>query len=614
MCGIVGYVGKSQASGLLLDGLARLEYRGYDSAGIATLSASPLRTHTRRSVGAVDALRAVVQQAPPPGTIGLAHTRWATHGAPRVENAHPHHVGTVTVVHNGIIENATELRRQVEENDGRPFRSDTDTEVIAHMLSMCREMGMGILQALQTTMPLLHGSFAMGIIDEGDPDTIFFARRGSPLVLGIGTDGVFLASDGPAMGSAVQRIVHLEEGDHGAIHRSGAITVFDEQLRPVTRTPKAAAAADEVVTRGGYRHFMRKEIGEQGQVIDDTVAAAITADGGDVTLRGLRLDACPRIDRVLLLGCGSSFHAASIGARFIEDCADIATEVHLASEWRYGRARVDEHTLVIGISQSGETADTLAALEEAKRRGAHIGSICNVVGSAIDRACRDDAGSFHTRAGIELGVASTKAFTAQVVALHALSLALARRTNLMTAEDAVQALRSHAIVSGALRDLEKGEGVIRAIAEGIIDARSMLYLGRGAFAAVAAEGALKMAEISYVHAQGFAAGEMKHGPIALIEKGTPVVVIAPRDALQPKVLSNLAEVKARGAFVIAIGEAGDTALANVADVVITVPPAPTATMAVLATLPLQLLAYHLADLRGLNVDRPRNLAKSVTVE
>ena len=615
MCGIVGYVGEAPASKLLLEGLSRLEYRGYDSAGVATLSSSTsaarAQTHTRRAVGAVSSLELLLRQAPIPGTVGLAHTRWATHGVPNVDNAHPHHVGGVTVVHNGIIENASALRAKLP---GALFRSTTDTEVIAHLVDDLRQHGLGPLAALTVTLPMLQGSYALAFIDESAPDAIFFARLGSPLVLGIGSAGVFLASDAPALGSAVTSVIHLQDGDFGVIHRNGGIEIFDAAGGVVQRAPQAIAQQDDVVTRGGYRHDMRKEIAEQGRVVSDTAAAAITVDGDDVTLRGLRLAACGDIQRVLILGCGSSYYAGSIGARLVQDIAGIAAEVHLASEWRYGSARVDERTLVVGISQSGETADTLAALEEARRRGARVAGICNVVGSAIDRLCQTDVGTFHTRAGIELGVASTKAFSAQVIAVHALALALARGNGTLTAADAVAALRAHEVVGSAMVGFDAQEAQLHTLAGRLMEARSMLYLGRGLGASVAAEGALKMAEISYIHAQGFAAGEMKHGPIALIEAGTPVVALAPKDALQPKVLSNIAEVKARGAFVIVVGEAGDTALREYADAVIEVPSAPAATMAVLMTVPLQLLAYHVADGRGLNVDRPRNLAKSVTVE
>jgi glutamine---fructose-6-phosphate transaminase (isomerizing) len=609
MCGIVGYIGPREAAPHLVAGLRRMEYRGYDSAGVATLTPRPVRTQVRRARGRVEVLADVMKSVPTEGHIGLAHTRWATHGAPRVENAHPHHVDGVTVVHNGIFENAAAVRAELL-TAGRHFASDTDTEVLAHLVAG-QDRTLPLVTRLFLALGRLSGSWAVAVIDEVAPDGLAFARLGSPLVLGRGDQGMFLASDPTALAENVHEVLFLEDGDIGAIV-GGAVQLMDRDGSPVSRSWVPHTARAHVLDRGPHAHHMRSEIDEQPRAIRDTLWRAFTSD--ELAMPGLAPARLSHARRLVLTGCGSSHHAAQVVARAIEDVADLEVRVELASEWRH-HGRIEPDTLVVGISQSGETADTLGALEEARRRGADIAAITNVEGSAITRLCAASGGAFVTAAGPEIGVASTKAFVTQIVALRLLGFALAqargRRSSTAVRSEALELLR----VATAMRVGPDAEARLRRLADEIHRARTMLYLGRGAFHALALEGALKMTEVSYIHAQGFAAGEMKHGPIALIEAGTPVVVLAPRGPLQPKVLSNLAEVKARGARVIVVSEAGDTTAPTLADDVIAVEDGgDDVAMALKMAVPLQLLAYFVALRRGLDADMPRNLAKSVTVE
>jgi glucosamine--fructose-6-phosphate aminotransferase (isomerizing) len=610
MCGIVAYVGDSPAVDFLIEGLSRLEYRGYDSAGVATLSGVPAHTDLLRVRGKVHKLRDLAGDRALQGTVGLAHTRWATHGCAAVHNSHPHHHDGVSVVHNGIIENHARLRRLLEA-DGHRFSSDTDSEVIAHLFASARAGGADPLEALRDVVSMCEGAWAIAIVDERDPEQILFARRGSPLVVGAADEGMLLASDGPALAHRADEILFLEDGDHGVLRTRG-VEVYDARGQPALRAFEPLGEAERV-DRAGHPHFMHKEIFEQPVSVARTLSA-IQPDGDGSFLEGIDNELVAEVERVIIVACGTSFHAGLVGEHLIEQLARVPVEVELASEFRYRAPILNERTLVLGVSQSGETADTLAALEEAQRLGAPIAAICNVRASAIARLCVRSAGVLHTEAGVEIGVASTKAFSSQLVALHLLALLLAERHDAQTDEERGRHLVALATAEAWLDETLANAATYERAAELLDDAQSMLYLGRGPLHAVALEGALKMTEISYVHAQGFAAGEMKHGPIALIEDGTPVVVLAPEGELSAKVIANLEEVRSRGANVIVVGAPDNDALAGLADVLLPVPAAPSCLHPLLYNLPLQLLAYHAAVRRGCDVDQPRNLAKSVTVE
>ncbi len=613
MCGIVGYVGQHEASEVLLSGLSKLEYRGYDSAGIAVLDRASASLQVRRSVGKLRNLQSRLQSEPVNGQIGIGHTRWATHGRPSEANAHPHTVGSVTVVHNGIIENHLELKATLMKK-GVEFHSETDTEVFSHLIAERLDTSDpdGLLNACQSALTVIEGSYAFVVISADFPDQIFAARQGSPMVVGIGEDETFIASDVSALLSYTREVIFLEEGDRVLV-KSDEIQLLDDHgafvERPVKRINWSPAQAE----KGGYKHFMLKEIFEQPRAIIDTCAGRLLLASGEVSLSEVQLDAerLAHINRIYICACGTAWHAGLVAKRDLEKKLRIPVEVDLASEFRYRDPVVDENTLMIVVSQSGETADTYAALLEAKRRGAYTMSICNVMESSIARACDD---VIYTHAGPEISVASTKAFSTQVVALKLLAIHLGRLLNRVSSEQAQAEVEAIAQLPRLLEEILKSRDQVREVAKGIMNTRHCLYLGRGEQHSIALEGALKLKEISYIHAEGYAAGEMKHGPIALIDEEMPVIVICPKDSHYEKTLSNLQEVRARGGRVIALASASDTEIIDQSDEQLWIPDAPESLLALLSTLPLQLLAYDVADLKGTDVDQPRNLAKSVTVE
>ncbi|MCB9524984.1 MAG: glutamine--fructose-6-phosphate transaminase (isomerizing) [Myxococcales bacterium] len=609
MCGIVGYVGDQGSAEILLGGLQRLEYRGYDSAGVAVFDGT--RTRVGRSVGKLINLVRQLAAEPLPGTVGIGHTRWATHGRPSEENAHPHTAGPVTVVHNGIIENHLALRAELAAR-GHVFRSETDTEIFSHAIREQLDAGLGLEAAVRAVIKRVEGSYAIAVLSESEPDKLVAAKNASPLVVGLGKGETFLASDVPALLSHTRQVIFLEEGDLAVIDRAGArITdqegnVLQRQVHQINWTPSQAE-------KGGFKHFMLKEIHEQPRAITDTLRGRISLETGEVFLEDVHLtdQDIAGIQRICLSACGTAWHAGLVGRRFIEAATRIHCEVDLASEFRYRDPIVDGGTLFVAISQSGETADTLAALKEAQRRGARTLAVCNVIESSIARAADH---VIYTHAGPEIGVASTKAFMTQMVALELLALFLARHRSALSPE-AVRRRLSELVTLPGLVEGQVNQGhEIEAVARQYLGARDFLYLGRGINFPIALEGALKLKEISYIHAEGYAAGEMKHGPIALIDEEMPVVVISPRGPHYDKTASNLQEVRARLGKVIALATEGDDEVDAHADHVIRVPDVPEQLQPFLTTVPLQLLAYHVADLKGTDVDQPRNLAKSVTVE
>jgi len=610
MCGIVGYTGPRQGAPLVLEGLKRLEYRGYDSAGIAVVDGGRLEVF--KAPGKISALEKELGSRMPPGHTALAHTRWATHGAPNTVNAHPHTDcgGTIALVHNGIIENAQVLRTALTQR-GHVFRSETDTEVLSHLVEERHIKGTPLVEAVTGALRQVEGTYGIAVVSAREPDTIVAARRGSPLLVAIGSGENFVASDASAVLSHTRSVVYLDDGEI-AVVRPSEYRILDlqdvEKEKAVTQVEWDLAT----IERGGYAHFMLKEIMEQPESLRNTLRGRLLEEEGTVRLGGLNItdEDLLKIQRVVITACGTSWHSALIGEYMIEELARIPTEVEYASEFRYRNPIVDEHTLVIGISQSGETADTLAALREAKRRGARTLGLVNVVGSTI---AREVDGGIYLHAGPEIGVASTKAFTSQIAALALVTLKMGRlrALSILQGREVVKALaRLPELVE---RVLARGPEVER-IAERLIRATNVLYLGRGYNFPVALEGALKLKEISYIHAEGYPAAEMKHGPIALIDDLMPVVFVAPTDAVYQKVVSNVEEVKARGGKVIAIVTEGDTGLAKLADHKVEIPETLDLLTPILTVLPLQLLAYFIAVRRGCNVDQPRNLAKSVTVE
>src|SRR5436190_5399227 len=610
MCGIVGYIGPKTVTPMLIEGLKRLEYRGYDSAGVSTLNGKGLET--RKAVGKIAALESVVAQSPVSGTIGIGHTRWATHGAPNECNAHPHHdcTDSIAVVHNGIIENASALRKQLESH-GNKFLSETDTEVLAHLIEAASEDGEPLEDAVIDALRLVEGTYGIAVISTRDRDKIVCARKGSPLLLGLGTDEYYVASDVAAILAHTRQVVYLDDGEMGVLTRDG-YEVLDLNARRVRKGVSRIDWDLDQIEKGGYDHFMIKEIFEQPQTIQNTMRGRLVAEEGFSKLGGLNLtrEELTGIDHVIITACGTSWHSGLIGEMMLEEHARIPTETEYASEFRYKNPIVSDKTLCVVISQSGETADTLAAMREAKRRGAKTLGLVNVVGSTI---AREDDGGIYLHAGPEIGVASTKAFTSQVIALALLTLKLGRlRTmSIVKGREVAQALEALPAQIQSILDRAKE---IETIAEAFVDATNFLYLGRGYNFPVALEGALKLKEISYIHAEGYPAAEMKHGPIALIDENMPVVFIAPHDSVFDKVVSNVQEVKARGGQVIALTSRAEPALAGKLDFEFRIPETVDMLDPILAVVPLQLLAYYIAAKRGLNVDQPRNLAKSVTVE
>ncbi len=611
MCGIVGYIGREeQAMDVVLGGLRRLEYRGYDSAGIAVFEDG--RLVVRRALGKLGNLEAILRERPLRGQLGLGHTRWATHGKPSERNAHPHRAGSTVVVHNGIIENYRRLRRELEAA-GRTMSSDTDTELIAHLVEERLEAGADLLAAVREAAARLVGSYALGVLSEREPQVIVAAKNGgSPIILGAGEKQSFLASDIPAILPYTRSMLFLQDGDFARLSQD-RIEVVDGQGVAIPREAQTISWDPVAAEKGGYDRFMQKEIFEQPRAITDTIGTRVLEGEGEVDLDGIDLspERVARTRRLFLVACGTAYHACMVGKYMIEQLAGIPVDVELASEFRYRQPILDEGCLLVPVSQSGETADTLAALREGRARGARVLAICNVRGTTIARESDD---VIHTHAGPEIGVASTKAFTTQLVALYLLALKLALARRRLPAEEAHRRLHDLLRLPRLVEQVLQLDPKIREIAQRHFHARNFLFLGRGIMFPIALEGALKLKEISYIHAEGYAAGEMKHGPIALIDEDMPVVVIAPRDRVYEKVISNLEEVRARDGQVIAIASEGDAEIAEKAQEVIAIPDLGEYLTTVLATIPLQLLAYHVAVLKGTDVDQPRNLAKSVTVE
>jgi len=609
MCGIVGYVGSKDALAVLLDGLTRLEYRGYDSAGVAVLNGRGVET--RKLAGRIAALRALVTEEPLRGSCGIGHTRWATHGAPTKRNAHPHAdcTGTLALVHNGIIENADVLRAQLE-RAGHRFATETDTETLAHLIEAAA--GETLEDRVITALARVEGTYGLAVISEADRRKIVVARRGSPLLIGVGDGEYLVASDASAVLAHTRSVVYLDDGDVAVLTPEG-YQVLDRDARPQDRAVDDLDWDLETLALGAYPHFMLKEICEQPDTVRHTLRGRLVGGEGTARLDGLNLSAghCARIRRIVIVACGTSWHAGLVGRSIIEELAGIPVEVEYASEYRYRRPLRVPGTLTVAISQSGETADTLEAIRAARAVGSRVIGLVNVVGSSI---AREADGGIYLHAGPEIGVASTKAFTSQIVALLLLGLYLGRQREQLGIEDGqrlVAELRALPDLVARTLDLDPQ---VRELAARYADARNALYLGRGMNFPVALEGALKLKEISYIHAEGYPAAEMKHGPIALIDENLPVVCLAPKDPVYPKVLSNMQEVKARGGRIIAITSEANGDLRHLADHQLRVPACPPLLSPVLTVIPLQLLAYHIAVLRGCDVDRPRNLAKSVTVE
>ncbi len=609
MCGIVGYIGARPCAELLLGGLERLEYRGYDSAGLAVFDGE--QTNVLRSVGKLVNLAGSLREQPLAGSSGIGHTRWATHGRPSEENAHPHTAGPVTVVHNGIVENHLSLRAELESR-GHVFRSETDTEIFSHFIRERIDGGADLEAAVRAVVAAVRGSYAVAVLSTTEPEKLVVAKNASPLVIGLGDGEMFLASDIPALLSHTRRVVFLDEGELAVLTRDG-MRLTDLAGNPVERNPRTITWTPSQAEKGGYKHFMLKEIHEQPRAMTDTLRGRMSLQTGDVHLEDVSLDdaAVRSIDRIVVSACGTAWHAGLVGRRFIEAATRIPVEVDLASEFRYRDPIVDERTLFVAVSQSGETADTLAALHEARDRGATTLCVCNVIESTIARASDHVV---YTHAGPEIGVASTKAFTTQMVALQLLALFLGRRRGTLSADGARAALEALIFLPGVVEQLLTQDEEIARIAREFVHARDCLYLGRGPNYPIALEGALKLKEISYIHAEGYAAGEMKHGPIALIDEEMPVIVITPRGRHYDKTASNLQEVRARLGRVIAVATDGDHEIDAHADHVLRVPDVEELLQPFVTTIPLQLFAYHVADLKGTDVDQPRNLAKSVTVE
>ncbi|MBA2662240.1 MAG: glutamine--fructose-6-phosphate transaminase (isomerizing) [Bradymonadaceae bacterium] len=611
MCGIVGFVGSTNCSDILLSGLRRLEYRGYDSAGVA-IAVEGGEVKICRAQGKLSRLEAAFAEAPFDGHIGLGHTRWATHGRPTEQNAHPHRAGRVVLAHNGIIENYSELKERLTLH-GREFLSETDTEVIAHLIDDALQNGAESLhEATREAIAQIEGSYAIVVMESSNPDELVVARNASPMVIARAQGCAFAASDVPAVLGHTRDFMFLEDGD-SAILTGAETRVFDAHGKPVERAIKRISWDPISAEKQGYKHFMLKEIHEQPARITDTLRGRVSVDRGDVNLAEIGLDEqwVRSMEKIVFIACGTSYFAALVGKYAIETAARVPVEVELASEFRYRDPIVNERTLVIGVSQSGETADTLAAMREAKALGAKAICICNVIESTI---ARESDGVLYTHAGPEIGVASTKAFTTQLAVVSMLAIYFGRRRgtiDLKTGRELVRALRQ---VPAQMEDMLKDMEPYKQIAAQFSAAHSFLYLGRGNQYPIALEGALKLKEISYIHAEGYAAGEMKHGPIALIDKNLPVVVLVPKNRVYDKTASNLEEVKARGGRIIAIGTEGDTRLKEFADVVVTIPDVPEFVQPLISVVAVQLIAYYTADFKGTDIDQPRNLAKSVTVE
>ena len=614
MCGIIGYIGEKRVLPILIDGLRRLEYRGYDSAGVAVVRDGTIEL--RRSAGKLARLEEAIAVNPLDGEYGIGHTRWATHGRPTEENAHPHRdcTGRIVVVHNGIIENYLDLKRQME-TEGHRFVTETDTEIVAHLVE--REMkGDGLENAVRRALLYMRGLFALVLISADDPNKIVTVRNGPPIVVGLGDNEFFVASDIPAILAHTRDVVFLGDEEMAVITPRG-VEFTDYSGRAVSKVSTRVSWDPVMAEMAGYKHFMLKEIFEQPWAVKETVLGRASVETGRVFLQEIEIpdETLREVERVIILACGTSWHAALVGKFLIESLARLHVDVDYGSEYRYRDPIVSRNTLAIVITQSGETADTLAALREAKRKGAHSISICNVVGSM---ATRETEGTVYTHAGPEIGVASTKAFTSQLVALHLLALYLGQIRGTLTPDQARPHLDALTQLPLLLEQTLKCDQLVEDIARRFYQRSDFLYLGRGINYPIALEGALKLKEISYIHAEGYPAGEMKHGPIALIDERMPVVALAPRDHVFEKMMGNIQEAKARGGSVIAVTTEGKNGIHELLkpgqDFLITVPASGPLLAPVLMVVPLQLLAYHIAVRRGCDVDQPRNLAKSVTVE
>jgi glucosamine--fructose-6-phosphate aminotransferase (isomerizing) len=613
MCGIVGYIGDKDATPIILNGLKRLEYRGYDSAGIAVIENG--RIGLRKELGKLSNLSSLLEEQPLSGKAGIGHTRWATHGEPSARNAHPHigTTGNVVVVHNGIVENYLELREELMA-EGVVFNSDTDTETIVHLIERYMSIYKNITEATQQALLQLKGAHGIVVMSSCEPDKFIAARIGNAggVVIGIGEGEMFVASDIPAILDHTRKMIFLESYQMAIVSRNSyrVTTLEGKPVIPLIHTISWDPVAAE---KGEYRHFMQKEMHDQVRSLTDTLAGRIDFEAGYIRLPQLNLteEIAQRVNKIYITACGTAMHAGMVGKIYLERIARISTEVNIASEFRYHDPIIDENTVVLAITQSGETADTLAAMEEGKKRGAVVWSIVNAIGS---QAMRQADGYISMQVGPEIGVASTKAFTAPIVDLYMLAVLLADLRKTINDKEKRTLLTNLRLIPNLVGRCLDREPEVEKVAQELINVRSALYLGRGINMPIAYEGALKLKEISYIHAEGYPAGEMKHGPIALIDRDMPVIAIAPKDPWYEKMISQIEQVKARGGIVIAIGTDGDSRISEIADHILWVPETPWLISPIITVIPLQLLSYHIATLRGLDVDQPRNLAKSVTVE
>ncbi len=609
MCGIIGYIGEKQAPQILIEGLKRLEYRGYDSAGLAVVDNGIVKI--KRNEGKLEQLERALSEHPLHGKVGIGHTRWATHGKPSETNAHPHKAGSVVVVHNGIIENYLDLKKRLEK-EGHTFKSETDTEIISHLIQSYLFKGKDFEQSVRNALKKIKGSYAIGAICQDEPEKLVAARRESPLVIGLGEKEWFIASDVPAFLPYTRKVVFLDDEEMAVVDKNG-VKLSTLSGEKVSKTVQTINWSPSMAEKGGFKHFMLKEIFEQPRALIDTFRGRIEEEKGTIFLEDCNLPAqeLKQIEKIFIVACGTSWHAATVGKFMIEDLCRIPVEVDLGSEFRYRDPLLDKKTLLLLISQSGETADTLAALREGVKKKARTITICNVVGSSMVRSSH---GVIYTHAGPEIGVASTKAFTTQLVALYLLALYLGKQRGRLTADKVKSLIKDLVRLPRQIEKMLAEDSVIREIAHQYMHYRDFLYLGRGINYPIALEGALKLKEISYIHAEGYPAGEMKHGPIALIDEEMPVVVLLSKGVTFDKIMSNIEEVKARGGNIIGVTPKDSREISAKADTIIKVPGNNEYLMPVLFSVPLQLLAYHIAELRGTDVDQPRNLAKSVTVE
>ena len=611
MCGIIGYAGTRDVVPVLIGGLKKLEYRGYDSAGIAVVNGNDVEVV--RAEGKLSNLEAKLEAAPIQGTFGMGHTRWATHGKPNENNAHPHRdcTGKIVVIHNGIIENFLPIKQKLQRL-GHEFKTETDTEVVAHLIEETMKDGTKFVEAVRKTLKELEGHYALVMFDGNEPGTIVAAKQGPPLVIGLGENENIIASDVAPLLAYTRNIIYLEDGEYAVVDQN-RVSLFDQKDQPIEREPKKILWDAVMAEKEGYRHYMLKEIHEQPRAVRDTFTGRMFEESGEIFFNDLQLtsDDWAKIKKVHIVACGTSWHSGLVGKFLLEDAARIPIEVDYGSEYRYRNPIIDDSTLVIGVTQSGETADTIAGMQEAKKRGAKLITICNVIGAA---ATRMSDGVIYTNAGPEIGVASTKAFTTQLTAFYLLALYI-RQLRGDDIDDRRYAMHEMRVIPHKIEDiLHKQEKHIEELAHKYSKSQDFLFLGRGVHYPIALEGALKLKEISYIHAEGYPAGEMKHGPIALIDENLPVVAIATHTPVYDKVVSNLQEVKARDGKLIVICDEGDEAMKKFADDVIEIPWTTEPLQPILSVIPTQLLAYYIALRRGCDVDQPRNLAKSVTVE